>query len=777
MRQALFTLVVCLSATWAAGGEPAALQWFPGDCSVPAWPASPFSAAQRVRGAEHGGLRWLVVCDVVRARALENPNARSELDRLRTGQVNPILGLQWVAPLPIDKDIVCIGTDPELPLPRPRAQNVIYWANRLGGATILLNPGNQLERHAERLVGLTAFEAFHKGKWNAECLEGGAWDRILARGRRLCIVGGTSAPARSGLGREGVATHVLARSNRERDVVAAIRAGRVVVSDRDHIRFSFTVDGAPPGSVVKPEEGWVDVAIDVRAGEPVDEIKIIGNTRVHGRDTPGDRILALHRLRPEAKRTVRTIRLRLDKSTRYLRGVAVIYRGNCRTMTNPVFIGDLAAPPPEADVRARRLRLVRAALSKLDWEEKDRSKDIVERLLNDHNMGPITAVYIARHYGEKDLGRIRPLLGSRWPAVRALMAYILLQIEGERAVPAVLRLLHDEEAEPRIYAARLLARSARPHHLKLALKAAHDLWPEVRQYALAALARIPCRESLLRLRQALHERVPAVSRASASHLTRMLGVEGHHQEQFIEAFKLGRLQPKLTATVVGRVGLRPLVAEVAAEKLGRLDLLHAAFGRVRSLSAVHVTQRPVIDGLGRDKAWRAAAASEEFVLASGKPAQHQTTVKAVYDQDVLYLLFRCDEPMPDKLVARENQFDGHVWLDDSVDVYVCPSGSRKERDPIYYRFSVNCRGVRFDELRRRQRWDTYWRAAASVGNTAWTLEVALPFRSLRIGRPRRGATKWLVNFARHRRVHPEEESSFAPGDLRTPSNYADLKFE
>ncbi len=396
------------------------------------------------------------------------------------------------------------------------------------------------------------------------------------------------------------------------------------------------------------------------------------------------------------------------------------------------------------------------------------------------------ALFVASHFDKKQLERIRPLLTSPQPAVRELAAYILVQIEGKAALPSILPLL-DDLSTPRTYAALILARFATQEHAELALRTARDPKPEVRQYGLAALARIKNPDSFRELRRALHDQIDAVRQAAATCLARTLTLEKNHTATFIQAFKTGKLERELLESAVTRAELHPLVEKAAAEYLPEAETAEPKEKEppaeqpdqpgFKNLAATQASQPPNVDGLANDPAWAAARPAAGFALRDRAPAKNRTTVKAVYSDTALYLLFNCSEPHPDRIVEKEKEPDGHVWLDDSVDIYIYPTGSRDDKKLSYYRFSANPLGVRFDEERTNRLWNADWLAAANVSKDKWTLEIALPFRIFGPNAPERGKTKWLVNFVRHRRVQPEEESSFVPGDPRDTSKYAELRFE
>ncbi len=569
MRWTLTPIVWGLVVVSAAGAAeaPPALRWFAGDCGVLAWPASRFTATERIWQAGDGGLSWLVVCNLVREGAIAAPDEAARLSKLRTDEACPVLGWQWNTIRPVNAGLLCIGMDPDLPLPGDDAQDVINWANALGGVAILLDPGLKLKQRVDLLTGLAAFEAFREGKWNPECREGGAWDELLATGQRLTIVGGTQEPAKSELGRGAVATYLLCRENTEREIVAAIRAGRTVVAERDQIRLNFTVNGEPAGSVVRPDEGKVVVAFQVIAREPVDEVKIIGNTRSLRDRYVDNKTVVLHRSQIGGKEATKAVTLELDRSTRYLRAVAATYRPPCQTLTSPVYIGGASDPLPDSSLE-KKLELTGTMIRNLNWEDEDKARETLERILADHEIGPPAALLLARNTGEGELARIRPLLKSPQPVIRALTAFVFLRVQGEAALPLIFPLLEDTERVPRTYAARLLARFARAEHLELALRAARDPWPQVRCYGLIALSRMPCEESLLAFRRALYERSDAVRETAQARLCHMLGVTRTREAEFLAAFREGKLDATLLEASVTIAELRPLVEKAAAARLG-----------------------------------------------------------------------------------------------------------------------------------------------------------------------------------------------------------------
>jgi hypothetical protein len=152
-------------------------------------------------------------------------------------------------------------------------------------------------------------------------------------------------------------------------------------------------------------------------------------------------------------------------------------------------------------------------------------------------------------------------------------------------------------------------------------------------------------------------------------------------------------------------------------------------------------------------------------------------VRVAYDPQALYLLFVCEEPKPDRLVADARKRDRLVWMDDCVEAWIAPTGLRAERAPVYYRLVVNSAGTQFDERRRQSEWDGTWQAAATVSRDRWVCEMRVPFATLNLRKPPQRGQRWLVNFIRRRQVVPAEESSFSLCHPRDAAKFGELVFE
>ncbi len=167
------------------------------------------------------------------------------------------------------------------------------------------------------------------------------------------------------------------------------------------------------------------------------------------------------------------------------------------------------------------------------------------------------------------------------------------------------------------------------------------------------------------------------------------------------------------------------------------------------LEAVRTERPPVVDGY-LEPLWEGAAVAGDFrILGTGKPASQETRVYLLYDDDSLYVAFRCREDRMGDIRARVRRHDGRVWEDDCVEVFLAPFPDTS----LYFHFLVNVLGTRREEMGRDARWGMHWRAAVWKGEGEWTAEMAIPFRELGLTSEVGGT--WRANFCREEYPHGE----------------------
>jgi len=124
----------------------------------------------------------------------------------------------------------------------------------------------------------------------------------------------------------------------------------------------------------------------------------------------------------------------------------------------------------------------------------------------------------------------------------------------------------------------------------------------------------------------------------------------------------------------------------------------------------------------------------------------QTEVRLAYDDNNLYVAFKCLEEQMGKVQATKTKRDDEVWKEDSAWVMVDPTLSRK----TYFNMVANVIGTMFDEKDHRETpksWDAQWSVVTSRGTDSWTALFSIPFKSLGVATPKPG-TKWGANPSR-----------------------------
>ena len=132
---------------------------------------------------------------------------------------------------------------------------------------------------------------------------------------------------------------------------------------------------------------------------------------------------------------------------------------------------------------------------------------------------------------------------------------------------------------------------------------------------------------------------------------------------------------------------------------------------------------------------------------AGQPTPFRTIVRIVANRENVYVGFECTDPDPNQLAIHTMQRDGDVEGDDFVSVALDTYGDRRTG----YFFRVNAAGARVDGLIAGPEdpsldWDGIWDARTQRTATGWTVEIAIPTRTLNFTR---GLDSWGANFERN----------------------------
>ncbi len=176
------------------------------------------------------------------------------------------------------------------------------------------------------------------------------------------------------------------------------------------------------------------------------------------------------------------------------------------------------------------------------------------------------------------------------------------------------------------------------------------------------------------------------------------------------------------------------------------------------LFALRVTTPPVIDGVIDDDCWQSAAHVEGFYNpADNRRETEHTEAWICYDGDFLYAAIHAHDAQPETILAQQTQRGGSLARDDYVNLHVDPVRRQNSR----YTFRVSPNGTQHDTIpdvgSGNIAWAGDWYAGAQRVLDGYTVEIAVPFTTLRYPR---GQTAFAVAFGRN--LEREEEGSFWP---------------
>ena len=220
-------------------------------------------------------------------------------------------------------------------------------------------------------------------------------------------------------------------------------------------------------------------------------------------------------------------------------------------------------------------------------------------------------------------------------------------------------------------------------------------------------------------------------------------------------------QASLSSAMAGRILGPP--APAAGEAVSR-----DADGRV-TLRAFRLAEPLTVDGVLDDPVYDQVPAAEGFLQQEpneGAPASESTRVWVLYDADSLYIAAELEEEHPERLMASEMRRDHRsIGWNDSFQIVLDTFYDRRNG----FLFHTNALGALFDaqvtdERNTNSDWNTVWWVKSQVVEEGWTVEIRIPFRSLRYAAG--GAQLWGINFQRNIK-HKNEKVFFTP----TPQAY------
>ncbi len=217
-------------------------------------------------------------------------------------------------------------------------------------------------------------------------------------------------------------------------------------------------------------------------------------------------------------------------------------------------------------------------------------------------------------------------------------------------------------------------------------------------------------------------------------------------------------KPFLVVTIAGAVALT-LTAERATAQSGAIDAGGAAAsvamgsrdaeGRV-TVTAQRVVERVVVDGRLDESFYSRVHPAAGFVQvepAYGEPATEQTELWVFFDDRAVYIGLRCYDSGMDRWASLDLRRDSPGFgQTESVSVGLDPFYDRRNG----FIFGINAAGGLSDSAITNERdsnrdWNTIWQARVGRFDGGWTVEMEIPFKSLRYAP---GEQIWGINVRR-----------------------------
>ena len=229
---------------------------------------------------------------------------------------------------------------------------------------------------------------------------------------------------------------------------------------------------------------------------------------------------------------------------------------------------------------------------------------------------------------------------------------------------------------------------------------------------------------------------------------------------------MSRIPKKLGATALVLVALVPRVSAqsplsvvgppppVAPEVITRDDE-----GRA-TMRAFRVDTPLTIDGQLDEAVFSRIQPAGGFIQqepVEGEPATEDTEVWVFFDDTNVYIAARCWDEHPERWVANELQRDGNITSNESLSVMFDTFYDR--RNGFFFQTSPlgALRDQTFiDEGNQNSSWDTVWEVKSGRFEGGWTVEMAIPFKSLRYQES--DPQLWGINF--RRTVQWKNETSY-----------------
>lgn len=180
------------------------------------------------------------------------------------------------------------------------------------------------------------------------------------------------------------------------------------------------------------------------------------------------------------------------------------------------------------------------------------------------------------------------------------------------------------------------------------------------------------------------------------------------------------------------------------------------FCQTKTVQAVKIAKAPKMDGLLNDEAWMNITPATHFIQNYpdvGQPASKKTEVKVVYDNSAIYFgVYLYDNPalVRKQLTARDDEYNKDV---DYFTVFLDTYNDKQNG----FEFVVTSANVQSDAKLGPnlgntnngigdKSWDAVWESKVQFHDDGWSLEIKIPYLSLRFAK--KDIQNWGIQFQR-----------------------------
>ena len=172
----------------------------------------------------------------------------------------------------------------------------------------------------------------------------------------------------------------------------------------------------------------------------------------------------------------------------------------------------------------------------------------------------------------------------------------------------------------------------------------------------------------------------------------------------------------------------------------------------KTINTTRVTNAPKIDGILDDEAWKKAELCKDFMIFKPEngapvPAEYQTVVKVVYDDEAIYISGQMNDPdpagIPKEFAVRDNFSQADFFL-----VTINPNDDGQNPFEFIVQSTGNQADSKVSNGNEDFNWSAVWESDISTDDKGWNVEMKIPYRALRFAN--RPIQSWGFNF--HRRL-------------------------